>query len=200
MTMFFSREHFERSCRRAGISDLAFNASAGEYMNPHTQAAFLVWDSLAQSRHATQQPKAWLLVRRGRDQGISVTPPYTRLSPAEWAQRAANGWEPPLALWPAMPATSPSENAILSERQRQLLAKGYHPERDLRFENDELLRAAAGYLLQVLMPDFAPTVWPWPHAPMKEETRLRAIEKAAALLIAEHERETTMQARAGGEA
>jgi hypothetical protein len=197
MTLFFSREHFERSCRHAGISDLAYNDDAGEYVNAHTQKTYLVWESLVQSKHASQQPKAWLLVRRGRDQGISVTKPYARMSPTEWAQRAANGWEQPLGLWPAMPVTGPSENAILSERQRQLLVKGYHPDRDQRYGNDELLRAAAGYVLQVLMPDYAPTVWPWPHAPMKQETRLRAIEKAAALLIAEHERASAQLAAEG---
>lgn len=194
MSLFFSREHFERSCRHAGISDLAFNPETGEYVNAHTQKTFLVWESVAQSRQAGQQPKAWLLVRRGRDQGISVTRPYARMTTTEWAQRAANGWEQPLALWSAMPVTGPSDDAILRERQRQLLVKGYHPERDLRYRDDELLRAATGYLLQLLMPDYAPTVWPWPHAPMKQESRLRAIEKAGALLIAEHERESTQLA------
>lgn len=197
MTLFFSREHFERSCRHAGISDLAYNDDAGEYVNAHTQKTYLVWESLAQSKQGTKTPTAWLTRRRGKDQGISVPRPYANLSHEQWTQRAANGWDQPLALWPAMPVTSASEDAILSERQRQKLVKGYHPELDLRYRNDELLRAAAGYVLQVLVPDYATTLWPWPHVPMKQETRLRAIEKAAALLIAEHERESAQLAAEG---
>ncbi|MBV4524367.1 hypothetical protein KVG88_30295 [Pseudomonas sp. SWRI74] len=197
MTLFFNREHFERSCRHAGISDLAYNDETGEYANAHTQKTFQVWESLAQSKQGTKTPTAWLTRHRGKDQGISVPRPHTNLSPEQWAQRAARGWEQPLALWPAMPVTSASEDAILSERQRQKLVKGYNPELDRRYRNDELLRAAAGYVLQVLVPDYANTLWPWPHYPMKTETRLRAIEKAAALLIAEHERESAQLATEG---
>jgi hypothetical protein len=193
MTLFFSREHFERSCRHSGISDLTYNTDTGEYVNAHTQKTFQVWESLAQSKQGTKTPTAWLTRRRGKDQGISVPRPHANMSHEQLAQRAANGWEPPLALWPAMPVTSASEDAILSERQRQKSVKGYHPELDLRYRNDELLRAATGYLLQMLVPDYASTLWPWPHVPMKAETRLRAIEKAGALLVAEHERLRTLQ-------
>ncbi|QLG96704.1 hypothetical protein HZF02_32825 (plasmid) [Pseudomonas yamanorum] len=200
MTLFFGREDFERSCRHAGISDLAYNADAGEYQNTHTQKAYLVWESLAQTKHASNAPKAWLTRRRGKDQGIAVTRPYATTTPTEWARRDAMGWEQPLALWPAMPITSPSENAVLVERQRQKSVKGYSAELDLRYGNDELLRAAAAYALQWLAPSQARAIWPWPDVPMKSVSRLRAIEKAGALLLAEHERETTMLAKVGGEA
>lgn len=192
MSRFFRREDFERAGRQAGITDLAYDADTGEYINSHTQKAFLVWESLAQSKQASQAPTAWLMRRRGKDQGISVSRPYTTLAPRDWAQREAMGWEQPLGLWPAMPVTSASENAILAERQRQKSVKGYSPEMDLRFSNDELLRAAAAYALQWLAPSQARAIWPWPHAPMKTVTRLKAIEKAGALLIAEHERAQTI--------
>lgn len=198
MSRFFGREDFERAGRRAGITDLAYDAGAGQYLNSHTQKAYLVWESLAQSKQASQAPTAWLTRRRGKDQGLSVTRPYTTMAPREWAQREAMGWEQPLALWPAMPVTSASENAVLSERQRQKSVKGYSPELDLRFSNDELLCAAAAYALQWLAPSQARAIWPWPHAPMKTVTRLQAIERAGALLIAEHERETTVCAVQGG--
>jgi len=188
MNLFLGREDFERACRHAGMLALTFNAETGEYVDLHTQQAYLVWDSLAQSKHTSAQPSGWLVRRRGRDQAVLQQRPWTRLTPEEWEKQIAAGWELPLALWPAMPVTSASENAILSERQRQQLVKGYNLELDQRYQSDELIRAAAAYLLQTLMPDYAPTVWPWPGAPMKQETPLRAIEKAAALLIAEHER------------
>lgn len=189
MSLFLTRADFERTCRHVGILDVAFDADRGEYRNLHTQQAYLVWDSLAQASVARAQPVAWLLRRRGKDQGLSVTRPYASLDPEQWKQKAAIGWEQPLALWPAMPVTGPSEDAILAERQRQLRVKGYHPERDQRYHDDELLRAAAGYVLLWLAPSQARAIWPWPDVPMKSETRLRAIEKAGALLIAEHERQ-----------
>lgn len=188
MTLFFGRDDFERACRNAGIIDLAYNADTGTYLNAGTQKAFLVWESLAQSKQARSMPTAWLTRRRGKDQGISVTRPYATLLPDEWVRREASGWEQPLALWPAMPITSPSEEAVLVERQRQQRVKGYHPVMDQRYRNDQLLAAAGAYVLQHLVPDYANTLWPWPDSPMKVGTRLRAIEKAAALLIAEHQR------------
>lgn len=191
MTLFFGRAEFERSCRHAGIGNLEFNAETGEYVNPHTQKTFLVWESLAQTKRATTTPTAWVLRRRGKDVGLSVTKPYTAHSAEEWAAMEARGWEQPIALWPAMPVASTSVDAILVERQRQLSVKGYSQELDLRYRNDELLRAAAGYVLQMLVPDYANTLWPWPHHPLKAQNRLRAIEKAGAMLIAEHERAVT---------
>jgi hypothetical protein len=188
MSQFFNRDDFERACRHAGISDVAYSADAGEYVNPTTQKAYMVWESLAQSKQARQAPTAWLLRRRGKDQGISVTRPYATLKPTEWAALTAKGWEQPMGLWAAMPVTSASENAVLSERQRQKRVKGYHPDMDARYRNDELLRAGAAYAIQWLVPDYCATLWPWPCAPMKQENRLRSIEKAVALLIAEHER------------
>ncbi|MFJ3685530.1 hypothetical protein [Pseudomonas sp. NPDC090208] len=190
MTLFYTREYFERECRKAGITDMAYNADKGEYRNPHTQRTFQVWESVAQSRNACKRPTAWLTRRRGKDQGISPVRPYTTLTPSEWAQKAAQGWEQPLALWPAMPVASASADAILAERERQKWVKGYHPALDQRYQNDELLKAATAYRLQ--HPESNQTLidafWPWPSVPMKREDRLRAIEKAAALLLAEHER------------
>lgn len=193
MTLFMSRDDFERSCRHAGITDLRYDADRSEYANVHTQRAFLVWESLAQSRHATRRPTAWLMRRRGKDQGISTNRPYANVSPCEWAKKAAIGWEQPLGLWPAMPITSASVDKILAERERQKWVKGYHPDLDQRYQNDELLRAATSYRLQHAesTQELIDAFWPWPSVPMKREDRLRAIEKAAALLIAEHERITT---------
>lgn len=195
MTLFHDRSSFERSCRHAGIVDLEYDAEAGTYSNPHTQKAFLVWDSIAQTSHVRKRPVAWLTRRRGKDQSIVVRRPYARLTPTEWAQLDAIGWEQPLALYASAPAISPSGEAFLRERQRQINVEGYDPVRDQRFRNDQLLRAAAAYVLDLLMPDFAKNLWPWPNEPMRESTRLRTLEKAGALLIAEHERLSASQAQ-----
>lgn len=193
MTLFHDRASFERSCRHAGIVDLEYDVDAGTYTNSQTQKTFLVWDSLAQTAHVRKRPVAWLTRRRGKDQGIAVRRPYARLSTAEWAQLEAIGWEQPLALFASAPAISPSAEAFLRERQRQINVEGYDPVRDQRFRNDQLLRAAAAYVLDLLMPDFAKNLWPWPNEPMRQSTRLRTLEKAGALLIAEHERVSAIE-------
>lgn len=193
MTLFHDRSEFERQCRRAGIIDLAFDHEADAYTNPHTQKTFLVWDSLAQTRLVRRGPVAWLTRRRGKDQGISVPRPYQRKTREEWEALEAIGWEQPVALWPSPPAVSPSAEAFLRERQRQVNVEGFDPVRDQRFRDHQLLRAAGAYIIDLLMPDYAKNLWPWPSEPMRKASRLRTLEKAGALLIAEHERITATE-------
>ncbi len=198
MTLFHDRASFERSCRLHGIVDLAYDDQAGEYINPHTQKAYKVWDSLAQSSHAQGGPIAWVLRRRGKHQGISVTRPYSNTTPEEWAKREAMGWEQPLMLWPSLPRVSASATACLMERVRQQTAKGYSPELDKRYVDGELVYAALAYAGQALpgVPLGLEALWPWEGAPMKSDEPGRAIEKAVALLIAEHERIRAMGSQA----
>lgn len=188
LNLFLGRPDFESACRKAGMTDLSFNADTGQYDDPNTQRAYAVWETVANTAHVRAQPPFWLLRRRGKDVGLSVSRPYVNMSAEEWERRTAMGWEAPLALWPAMPVTSASEHAILSERRRQKAVKGYSPELDMRYVENELQSAADAYVLHEDAPEAAKALWPWPHMPMKKETRLRALEKACALLIAEHER------------
>lgn len=202
MSRFYGRQDFERACRVAGITELSVCPVSGNYENSDTQKAFLVWDSLAQTRHASSPPPAWLVRRRGWNARLLPTRPFSRATPAELEALAARDIQV-LALYPCVPSSSPSADAVLAERQRQIKLKGYEPERDLRYTNAELARAATSYALQALpfcalgvndaesALELALSVWPWPSVPAKQETRLRALEKAAALLIAEHERLST---------
>jgi len=192
---FLTREDFERSARHAGIFDLSADQVTGNYRNPSTAAAYRVWESVAHSEHARKRPVAWLIRRNGRDQDISLVRPYQNKSPEQWQSMISQGWELPLGLYPALPCNSVSEDAVLREHQRQRLVKGYSVEGDGRYLDGELVRAALCYALQALgVPSsVTPTQWPWPGYPMKQDTPLRALEKAAALLISEHERRSSME-------
>lgn len=204
MSRFLGRTDFERACRVAGITDLAIDPTSGEYINSDTRKAFLVWDSVAQSAHASTPPPGYLVRRRGLNVNMVPTRPYSRATPEEWESLQQRGVEV-LVLYPAMPSSSASTDAVLAERQRQQTTKGYHPELDKRYVRGELVDAAISYAIlsltgtllpgddpDHLAPDYiahlTENFWPWPGAPMKADTPLRSLEKAAALLIAEHER------------
>lgn len=207
MSRFLGRKDFERSCRVAGITELATDPETGAYLNADTHKAFLVWDSVAQSSHAATPPPGYLVRRRGLNVNMAATRPYSRATPEELESLAQRGIEV-LALYPAMPTSSASADAVLAERQRQVSVKGYHPQRDQRYVEGELVDAAISYSIQavasVLLPStdsdlcrfdqLIETFWPWPGAPIKKEEPLRALEKAAALLIAEHERLSAVEA------
>lgn len=192
MSLFLSHLDFERSCRLAGITDLSRDPATGQYKNPGTLATYKVWESVAQSEHVRERPPAWLLRRHGRDVNIITTDPKHAYTPDQWGRMADRGYELPLALYPVVPCASNSAMAVLQERQRQQLAKGYSPERDKRYIHGDLVQAAICYAEQANggTSSSLAALWPWPGAPIKDETPLRALEKAAALLIAEHERIT----------
>lgn len=196
MAMFLTVLDFERASRLAGITDFARDPASDQYTNPHTLAAYKVWESVAQSEHVRSRPPAWLTRFKGRDQGITPTAPGAAYTPEQWSERMAKGWGMPLALYPTVPAVSLSAMAVLLEHQRQRVAKGYSAELDQRYVGGELAAAAWCYIrLAYGEPQCSIMVdWPWPGAPIQQEAPLRALEKAGALLIAEHERQRTLQA------
>ena len=80
---------------------------------------------------------------------------------------------------------------VLAERQRQIEAEGWTPERDDRYTSCELAAAAATYAtctqanqLQIC----GVTVWPWPLHWWKPTSYRRNLVKACALILAEIER------------
>lgn len=90
-----------------------------------------------------------------------------------------------------MPELSAAVRDVLAERQRQITVEGWGVERDDKYIDCELARAAATYTLctdpgQLKVCD-AP-VWPWPMHWWKPTTYRRNLVKAAALLLAEIER------------
>jgi len=196
MPQFYQRTDFERAARRAGITDLSRNAEDTGFANFHTQAAFLVWESLAQSSNARARPPAWLIRRRGRDVNICVNDPYRTYSAQQMQDRADRGFDLPLALYPSLPVISASAQACLMEAVRQRSVKGYSPELDRRYVEGELVFAALAYAERAVPGESMglEAFWPWEGAPMKQDEPLRAIEKAVGLLIAEHERLSAVQA------
>lgn len=86
--------------------------------------------------------------------------------------------------------------AIAHERRRQIIEEGYASAHDDRYRSGELILAAACYALAA--GDFAEATaprWPWPAdydkrpAPGADvDTKVRALEKAGALLAAEIDR------------
>jgi hypothetical protein len=195
MTLFYQRFDFERAGRLAGITDFSRNADDTGYANQHTQAAYQVWESLAQSQNARTRPPAWLIRRRGRDVNICVNDPYRTYSAQQMQDQAARGFELPLALYPSVPTVSASAQACLMEHVRVRSLKGYSAELDRRYEGGDLVFAALAYADQALPAPFGMVdYWPWEGAPMKKDEPLRAIEKAVGLLISEHERLSAIQA------
>lgn len=80
---------------------------------------------------------------------------------------------------------------VLAERERQKQQEGWTPERDDKYIDCELARAAATYSLctdpEQIKVCGAP-VWPWPIYWWKPTTYRRNLVKAGALILAEIER------------
>lgn len=77
-----------------------------------------------------------------------------------------------------------AEIGVIQERRRQIEIKGFDAEQDDTYVNSELQYAAMAYAFN------RPELWPWPASTFKPTEKKRALEKAAALLIAEIERIT----------
>ncbi|WP_322874700.1 hypothetical protein [Klebsiella michiganensis] len=89
---------------------------------------------------------------------------------------------------------------VFSERQRQVTAEGWTPERDDEYTDGELPRAASCYALMAwrekclsdgeyaASQKMLPYYWPWEPAWWKPTTPRRDLVKAAALILAEIER------------
>lgn len=112
-----------------------------------------------------------------------------------------------------MPLTSQhmSQAAIdvLAERRRQIEAEGFGADIDRKYDRGELTRAAATYALSFLsarvwdglrssMRNVIVWLWPWDGEWFKPNRGRRDLVKAAALLLAEIEREDRLFAELRG--
>lgn len=89
---------------------------------------------------------------------------------------------------------------IALERNRQIEEEGFTEEHDDDYEDDELLQAAAGYLLHEVDPsDGKPAYWPWFLNWWKPADRKRNLVKAGALIAAEIDRIVRAEKEADGE-
>lgn len=91
---------------------------------------------------------------------------------------------------------------VFNERQRQIEKEGYSTANDDLYEENELVRAGAGYVNHVVgrswtfnkeMPEVyqneeVPEFWPWDDNFWKPKSPRKDLVRAAALLIAEIER------------
>jgi hypothetical protein len=93
---------------------------------------------------------------------------------------------------------------VLAERFRQVNGEGWTTQHDDQYTEYQLARAAASYAMQSGLPDFVrdahrkghvapPNVWPWepewwkPGKDNSIASKLRELEKAGALIIAQME-------------
>lgn len=91
---------------------------------------------------------------------------------------------------------------VLNERERQIKIKGWTSEHDDKYEQNELVRAGAGYANHVVergwvysdygaeayQDEEVPDFWPWGDCYWKPKSPRQDLVRAAALLIAEIER------------
>ncbi|MDT8998379.1 hypothetical protein RQP53_03705 [Paucibacter sp. APW11] len=102
-------------------------------------------------------------------------------------------------------AEKPTQAAldVLAERQRQIDAEGWAPERDDAYTDDELAKAAAAYAMCSVTTDrghLALSLWPWDHEWFKPSGSRRNLIKAGALILAEIERLDRAQLKQAGSA
>lgn len=194
MSLFLERPDFELACADAGITDLVHDGEG--YRNPVTQATYQVW--LSAARPATGRdsvPIGWVTRRGGRAHAFSYTRPAGPGSPG-WEAKQRQGWGSPMPVWANVPSLSTSGMAMVLERQRQQLVKGYIPERDESYTQGELERAAACYAFQAagLQPFPYMRFWPWPHHAMKACDATESLTRAGALFLAAMDRKTAQTA------
>ncbi|MFG6654957.1 hypothetical protein ACG0Z5_10855 [Scandinavium sp. M-37] len=86
--------------------------------------------------------------------------------------------------------SSPAQRDVIAERQRQIGAEGWTPERDDSYRSGELVLAACCYAEYsgVRGVGDSPVKWPWGDEWWKPQGKRRNLVKAAALLLAEIER------------
>ncbi|RUT30852.1 hypothetical protein WG29040_23215 [Pseudomonas sp. PAMC 29040] len=195
MALFLQRTDFEYAATQAGITDLE---QAGEdYTNPHTQAAYAVWKSVAFPLGASATPPlAWLNIRGGKAVGISMTRPTGPESP-DWAKRRAQGWQPSMPMYANVPGVGPEVQQVIRELQRQRQEEGYSIESDVeQYRSGELPKAAACYAMQAagVYPMRYTSFWPF-KSKIKSCQPAEALTKAVALILAEIERSKAQSTR-----
>jgi len=108
-----------------------------------------------------------------------------------------------------------AQDDVIAERQRQVAGEGYDAAHDDEHDLGELALAASYYAIHsaaelLPIPDesnvsrkwilesYAGGVWPWDRAECKPKTRREDLVRAAALLIAQIERDDRAAEAAGG--
>lgn len=113
------------------------------------------------------------------------------LHPALAGQRAGlstinDAWTPAKYILPDRLSKLGMER-IRAERHRQMVEEHYMSNMDDRYTDGQLAKAAGCYELH-LPGSSVPPGWPWPSYFWKPTTRIRMLEKAGALYMAESER------------
>lgn len=188
MSIFLNRADFEHAAGQAGITDLE---QIGEiYANPHTQAAYAVWKSVAfPFGDRGEPPLAWVNRRGGKAVGIVLQRPTGPESPS-WPKRRALGYEPAMPLHVNVAGVSPEVMAAINEHKRQREEEGYTLATDLeQYQVGELARAAACYAMQAggVYPLRYTSFWPF-KSKIKVCPPAEALTKAVALIFSELER------------
>lgn len=100
---------------------------------------------------------------------------------------------------------------VLGERSRQISVENYSTNHDDQYQNNELVRAASGYVdhvfsrgwtysdlgSEVYQKEDVPEFWPWNEQHWKPKSPREDLVRAAALLIAEIERIDRKEAEGG---
>lgn len=133
------------------------------------------------------------------ERGIIPTPWYSRKLILEKKAKVAKFMEYARGTGALVdaPVIQLGWDKIQAERRRQITVEGYSTDHDDRHQKCELRKAAECYLSDPLMRRFSkgsktPTGWPWDTWlwKPKPKDRLRELEKAGALFLAEKERLT----------
>jgi hypothetical protein len=87
---------------------------------------------------------------------------------------------------------------VVAERRRQIEEEGWTPEHDDEHRDGEMALAAACYLSRdraYPTPGLAPPEWPWDWKWWKPRDRYSNLKRAAALVVAEMDRERRATSR-----
>lgn len=103
-----------------------------------------------------------------------------------------DGQGTPLGWLPMLDEQSTAARDVLSERNRQIVEKGWTPAHDDEHDPGELTRAAAAYLLSAFPRStsdcgFAARLWPWDNG-LNPKSKREDVVRAAALALAAIER------------
>lgn len=150
-----------------------------------------------------EQPDAFIVDPRDGGDVMLISVEYEKLRGDGFRK---HGWlVKPLYTHPTtqgLDVLTQAARDVVAERQRQINAKGYTADNDDGYEQGELPCAAITYAMRAagVEPKVAAVWWPWDHDAFKTATPRRMLVKAAALLLADIEREdrAAVQAKQGG--
>lgn len=134
-------------------------------------------------------PDGWATIQRGQVADLSLSKPR---GPGDsgWPYYQRQGFSAPQPIYVGFPEVSGRIAKGLLERRRQVAQEGFTAEHDDMYQDGQLLRAAASYLLKAagiatlrLLP-----FWPWKRDWFKDSDSERCLEKGFALLCAEMDR------------